>query len=183
MADCHSILVAYNDAVKLKSKDKQALRRSRNALRDRIKDKIKKRHDDTAKFYGQGSFATNTIIEPESGDYDVDDGVYFLYDEAPSTTPATFHQRVVRAVEGHTDASPLDKNPCVRVSFKAGYHVDLPIYRKIGDGEPELAHKRDGWLLRPRPFVATTSPMATARAATGWSAMFATRRGDPCSSG
>ena len=120
MADCHSLLVAYNDAVKLNPNDKKMLRRSRNALRDRIRDKVKEKHDLTAKFYGQGSFATNTIIKPESGDYDVDDGVYFLYDETPDETPATFHQRVVRAVEGYTDASPVDKNPCVRVSFKAG---------------------------------------------------------------
>ena len=146
MANCNSLLRDYNDAIKLNSSDEDKLRRSRTALRNRIKEKIKERHGLTPKFFGQGSFYTQTIIKPEDGDYDVDDGVYFLYDETPPETPTTFHQRIVKAVDGYTEASPTDKDPCVRVSFKAGYHIDLPIYRKVGDAAPELAHKRDGWL-------------------------------------
>lgn len=146
MANCDSLLRGYNAAIKLTASDEAKLRRSRTALRDRIRTKIEDRHGITPKFYGQGSFYTKTIIKPEDGDYDVDDGVYFLYDEEPSVTPAALHQRIVKAVEGYTEASPCDKNTCVRVLFKAGYHIDLPIYRKIDDEVPELAHKRDGWL-------------------------------------
>lgn len=154
MADCHDLLTKYDDKIKLDEGKKKSLRTSRDALRARIKKRVYEAQKTTPKFHGQGSFMTHTIITPSDEDYDIDDGVYFLVEEPPTHKPATFHRWIVDAVEGHTEAKPVDKDTCVRVIFKAGYHVDLPIYYKVGDDHPRLAHKRDGWIESdPKEFM------------------------------
>ena len=79
--------------------------------------------------------------------YDVDDGIYFEGDKDAKdrNSTATYHDWVVKAVTGHTDKDPIDKNTCVRTLFSDGHNIDEPIYYKKGD-TPELAHKRDGWI-------------------------------------
>jgi hypothetical protein len=60
----------------------------------------------------------------------------------------------MEAAENHTEQQPKDKDPCVRVHFKDGYHVDLVIYYKKEFEHPHLAHKRDGWIVSdPKEFM------------------------------
>jgi len=155
MADCtrnfKSIEDCYLTKISLSSQKEDQLRTSRDALREKIRTYLKEKGIDDPRFYRQGSYAHRTMINPLSGDYDIDDGVYLdlsEFDEEPSTR--TIHRWISEAVEDHTQTPPKDKEPCVRAIFKAGYHVDLPAYKieKNGDGSEKyhLAKKTCGWV-------------------------------------
>lgn len=153
MANCHSLFKDFNDTVKLGSSYKSELRTSRNDLRTKVRAKFSEQGYEV-KFHEQGSFAMGTIIQPKDGNYDIDDGVYLLQESEPGTPIATLHAGVVEAAEDHTSIQPSDRNPCVRVHFKEGHHVDLVIYYKTEYDHPRLAHKRDGWIVSdPKEFM------------------------------
>lgn len=152
MAKCHDLFLKFNDNITLDSGKKSALRTSRNAIRNDIKDYF----DETLKvtkpkFWGQGSYMMKTIIKPIEGEYDIDDGVYLEHlsetDESEWPSASTVHNWVVNAVKDRTSTDPQDKNTCVRAIYKNDYHIDLPIYIKGKNEEhPKLAHKSKGWI-------------------------------------
>jgi hypothetical protein len=153
MADCDNIFKEFDQKIKLSTPKKNSMRISRNSLRDKVRTKFRdKGHE--VKFHWQGSFAMDTIITPEDGDYDIDDGIYLLVEQEPEVAISTLHRWVAEAAENHTSQKPKDKDPCVRVLFKDGYHVDLVIYYKTEFEHPYLAHKRDGWIVGdPKEFM------------------------------
>lgn len=154
MANCDNLFKEFNERIKLSSSKKESLRVSRDSLREKIRTKFEDK-DYAVRFCWQGSFAMNTIITPKDNDYDIDDGIYILTDSEPEENIATLHRWIVEAAEDHTSQSPTDKNPCVRVHFADGHHVDLVLYHmKDSDEHPRLAHKRDGWIVSdPREFT------------------------------
>ena len=110
-------------------------------------------------FQSQGSYVMDTIINPEreDGEYDIDDGVYFLgdrnQDDRPS--PEEFHKFVIAAIsegEGLEIEEIIDKDTCVRVRYSGengdiNYHVDLPIYYATDVRKPELGDKKKWWCI------------------------------------
>jgi Second Messenger Oligonucleotide or Dinucleotide Synthetase domain len=155
MADCHSLFLSFNSIIALNSTHKAKLRTSRNAIRERIRRYFRdKQNGFFPKFHGQGSFMMNTIIDPLDGEFDVDDGIYFIVDEKPSQSVGTFHSWICTAVNGHTQQKPIDKITCVRLVYAGQYHLDLPIYYVIEGQCPRLAHKNKGWIdSDPREFI------------------------------
>lgn len=147
MANCHKIFTEFDALIALPASDKQSLRISRDDLRSKI-DKYFSKKDDLPKpnFKGQGSFKMNTIIKPQDGDYDIDEGAYFTVKKEPKETVETFHNWFMTAVAGQTK-SIVDKNPCIRIKYADGHHIDLSIYYEIEHEHPYLAHKKDGWKL------------------------------------
>lgn len=153
MADCDKFFKEFDKEIKLPPEKKNSLRKSRNSLRKKIRAKFKECGYEI-KFHWQGSFAMDTIITPKDGDYDIDDGGYLLVEQEPTVTISTLHRWVVEAAENHTEQKPEDKNPCVRVRFKDGHHIDLVTYYKKENEHPYLAHKRDGWIISdPKEFM------------------------------
>lgn len=157
MADLNETFIEFNDIIALPKTKKDELRISRNAIRKDIETYFEKNRDKhTVKFKGQGSFSMNTTILPDSGEYDVDDGVYIFGKEEDKPLVATAHSWIVKAVENRTGQNTIDKNTCVRVQYAKNYHVDLPIYYKTTDSNneyfydsvdvPELAHKSKDWI-------------------------------------
>ncbi|MDQ3802795.1 MAG: hypothetical protein M3416_02945 [Acidobacteriota bacterium] len=145
MADCHDLFLDFLEAIRLGPTKRESLRTSRDANRERIrkyfKDELKR---EVPLFHSQGSFPMHTIITPERGDFDLDDGVYLQGlgtdpDKWPATS--TVHGWVVKATEGYTSEPPQDKNRCVRARYAAGYHIDLPIYAMNADGKPLIFDK------------------------------------------
>ena len=140
----------YDDKIKLASSKKDRLKQNRRALRKKIKTHFKENDWGNPKFSSQGSFPLDTNLNPikvvtEDGDdkeeYDLDDGVYFICSENDRVTTQTYHNRILKAVEGHAD-SEVDKTTCVRVIYADGHHIDLPIYWSAEkDNIPQLAHK------------------------------------------
>ena len=157
MADLNETFIEFNGIIGLPKTKKDELRISRNAIRKDIETYFEKNRDKhTVKFKGQGSFSMNTTILPDSGEYDVDDGVYIFGKEEDKPLVATAHSWIVKAVENRTGQNTIDKNTCVRVQYAKNYHVDLPIYYKTTDSNneyfydsvnvPELAHKSKDWI-------------------------------------
>lgn len=150
MADLHSEFTTFHDRVALTSGKKESLRKSRDAIRERIR---KHFHEnlkvELPKFRGQGSYAMGTTVNPLDGEFDIDDGVYLQHldetDDSEWPTPETVHRWLVKATDGHTNEKPIDKRTCVRVRYAGQYHVDLPPYAKL-NSEYMLAEKgAKGW--------------------------------------
>jgi len=149
MADCHDLFQKFYNEIKLSSSKKEFLRQARDALREKIKDYFnKEKKENPPKFWGQGSYAMATIVNPLDGEYDIDDGIYLQNldrDKNDWSTADTVHGWVYEAVKGHTKEEPIDKRTCVRVVYSGQYHVDLPVYGEY-KGRFYLAEKGEkGW--------------------------------------
>lgn len=161
MANCHNLFTDYNSRITLADSKCKGLRKSRKILRDRIRKYFKENKQDEIypRFTSQGSFVHGTTVEPIPEkkvineneymfiEYDVDDGIYFIGNSVNRKTPATYHNWIMKAVEGQTSTfDPEDKTTCVRVLYSDGHHIDLPIYFKEEGKVPQLAHKTKGWI-------------------------------------
>ena len=151
LANTNKLFQKFNDNITLTSSKKDSLRKSRNALREDIKDWFSEKRKKQPSFYWQGSFAMKTVVNPLSGgEYDLDDGVYLegYSDLEISDWPGTLtvHNWVKNAVEDRTTTDPIDKATCIRVKYASGYHIDLPIYIQK-DNQIYLAHKSEGWIV------------------------------------
>ena len=170
MANCHNLFQSFNQVIKLTESRRHALLLARNNLRDRMgssfenqKNKLPSVHQ--LSFQTQGSFVMDTIINPISEDYDLDDGVYFMGDLNRNQRPPTklFHNFVEASVSSGNEAvqDVIDKDTCVRVRYKEGFrylfenkstnlkfgfHVDLPIYYSTTKRSPDLAHLKKSWI-------------------------------------
>jgi len=149
MADCHDLFKKFYDNIKLTDSKKESLRSARDGIRERIRKYFKDELEEKIpEFRSQGSFAMFTVVNPLSGEFDIDDGVY-LQNLSPDISkwplPETVHRWVYNAVKGHTKEVPIDKRTCIRITYAGNYHVDLPIYSVLNE-KPYLAEKGDkGW--------------------------------------
>ena len=105
MANNHEQFVAFHDAIratvarrdKLKDNRKSLRKRIRNYFNDNLPDEIQ------PKFYSQGSFALDTILNPIKdvdglAAYDLDDGVYFI-GESENSMPRASPMDFIKPVE------------------------------------------------------------------------------------
>ncbi|MFD0912709.1 cyclic GMP-AMP synthase DncV-like nucleotidyltransferase [Methylophilus luteus] len=83
----------------------------------------------------QGSYAMRTMVQDDENDYDIDDGVYFAYEDlldedGNELEPKAARRLVKKALHDARLAFDAQvKNNCVRQYYPAGYHIDLPVYR------------------------------------------------------
>lgn len=159
MAVLHKEFAGFNKDIKLSSKKREGLLKSRKELRRKVKKWFETNKPDELqpKFKSQGSFEMNTITNPipvynseldkNLLQYDLDDGIYFIEKEGEDNKRAiqTWHDWVYDAVDPHTNQDTIRKTTCVRVVFADGHHIDLPIYYKK-DVLIELAHKSKDWV-------------------------------------
>ena len=149
MANTHKLLNMFCSEITISTSKSNNLKTSRDALRSDIKDWFDEKGKKTPIFCWQGSFSMKTLVNPISGDYDLDDGVYLQgYEDVemedwPATS--TVHSWIKDAVKDRTKADPVDKDTCIRVCYAAGYHIDLPIYI-VKNEVAYLAHKSQGWI-------------------------------------
>lgn len=150
MADLNDKFKTFHDQIALTAGKKESLRKSRNAIRDRIR----KYFRDTLKvalpkFHGQGSYAMGTIVNPLDDEFDIDDGVYLQHldekDNGAWPTPETVHRWLVNATDGPTKEKPIDKQTCVRVRYAGQYHVDLPSYAELNNKYMLAEKSAKGW--------------------------------------
>ncbi len=152
--DTHKLFSDFDETIRLNESKIEKLKTNRKALRNKIRKHFKENKWETPKFYSQGSFPLNTNLNPikkttSDGDvkeeYDLDDGVYFICPKDERKEPATYHDRIKKAVDGHAD-SVVDKTTCVRVVYADGHRIDLPSYWLEEDGDtPQLTHKSKGF--------------------------------------
>lgn len=139
MHNAHNDILAYHDKkVTLHESDRKEMKERRDTNRQRLKDGLKNEEEPTpSEFRSQGSYVHRTMVQQPNKDYDIDDGVYFWKkdlqgpnggDKSPLDT-----KKMVRAAlhDDRFNSEPEVRNNCVRVYYEAGYHVDIPVYRKI----------------------------------------------------
>ena len=139
MFDCSKDIRAYhNQDVTLPKTEQDRMRSRRNANRDRLRKGLEKAGKPAPiEFVAQGSYAMKTMVCDPDNDYDIDDGVYFRKEDlvGPRGTEMTSlqaRQMVRDAVDdGRFKQAPEVRPNCVRVYYEAGYHVDLPVYRRV----------------------------------------------------
>lgn len=139
MFDCADDVLAHHDEkVTLPQADRTTMRDRRNANRDRLKKGLKDQGKPAPReFKSQGSYAMKTMTQHPERDYDIDDGVYFdkevLVGERGAEMSALQARQMVRDAldDGKFKTPPEVRNNCVRVYYEAGYHVDVPVYRRV----------------------------------------------------
>ena len=139
MIDCAKDVRAYhNKDVTLPESEQKSMRDRRNANRKRLRKGLDKAGKPAPiEFVKQGSYAMKTMIQDSDNDYDIDDGVYFRKEDlvgkrGAEMTSLQARQMVRDAVDdGKFKKAPEVRSNCVRVLYEAGYHVDLPVYRRV----------------------------------------------------
>jgi len=139
MFDCSKDVIAFHNVkVTLGNDDQANMRARRKANRDRLKKGLESKKDPLPlEHVSQGSYAMRTMIQHDDNDYDIDDGVYFamadLVGPQGGDKSALDTRKMVRDAvdDGSFKKPPEVRNNCVRVYYDAGYHVDLPSYRKV----------------------------------------------------
>lgn len=139
MYDCSEEVLGYhNDDVTLPQVERDEMRDRRDTNRDRIKTGLADNSDPKPReFVPQGSYAMKTMTQHPDKDYDIDDGVYFNKDnlkKSDGTDKTSLEVReMVRAAadNGSFKKKPEVRENCVRIYYDAGYHVDIPAYRRV----------------------------------------------------
>ena len=139
MFDCAKDVRAYHDQdVTLPKTEQDAMRDRRNANRTRLRNGLAEAGKPAPlEFVKQGSYAMKTMVRDPDNDYDIDDGVYFrkedlVGDRGAEMTSLQARQMVRDAVDdGKFKTPPEVRTNCVRVFYEKGYHVDLPVYRRV----------------------------------------------------
>ena len=155
MYDCSKNVLAFHDEkVTLLQAQRTEMRDRRNSNRQRLKKRLKEQQKPTPEeFIKQGSYAMLTMVQDLDNDYDIDDGVYFaektLKDkDGNALSPLQVREMVRDALRDERfKKQPKVLRNCVRIFYKEGYHVDMPIYRiRESDGQYELA-SGDQWIV------------------------------------
>lgn len=139
MFDCAKDVRAYHDQdVTLPKTEQDAMRDRRNSNRTRLRNGLSAAGKPAPlEFVSQGSYAMKTMVRDPDNDYDIDDGVYFakedlVGDRGAEMTSLQARQMVREAVDdGKFTRAPEVRSNCVRVLYEKGYHVDLPVYRRV----------------------------------------------------
>ena len=139
MFDCsHDVLAHHDEKVTLPQAERTEMRDRRDANRERLKRGLKNAGKPAPReFVSQGSYAMKTMTQHPESDYDIDDGVYFEKDSLDGQRGGAMSALQARQFVSIalSDASfnrpPEVRNNCVRVYYVAGYHVDVPVYRRI----------------------------------------------------
>lgn len=138
MFNCADDVNSYhNDEVTLPEKERGAMRGRRDANRKRVKDGLANGGKPKPRdFSSQGSYAMKTMIQHPDNAYDVDDGVYFDAADLKGPRGAELSALDVRNMirdavdDGSFKTKPQVREKCVRIRYDAGYHVDIPAYRR-----------------------------------------------------
>jgi hypothetical protein len=139
MYDCSADVRAFhNQEVTLPETERKKMRGRRNSNRVRLNRNLEK--DDKPVPYehvSQGSYQMKTMLRDPYNDYDIDDGAYFekgalVGERGAYMTSLQARQMVCNAMDdGGFKTPPEVRNNCVRVHYSAGYHVDIPVYRRV----------------------------------------------------
>lgn len=138
MVDCSRELEKYwDEKVKLSQDKYNELMQKRNLQIEKLKTNLslESLYLQPIEFINQGSYAMKTIIQQDD-EYDIDVGVVFdkvSLDRFDRKEPAYIKNHIGKKLKDERFAkSPSVLKNCVRVYYRDGYHIDMPIFRKNG---------------------------------------------------
>ena len=114
MANCNKLFNDFCTKITPSQEEMQKMKTSREALENKITEKLKDKLDMTPSYYTQGSGARDmkTIIIKEDGTYDADRGIYLP--KKPDVAAQTVQSYVYDAVKDHTDGSAEHRKKCMK---------------------------------------------------------------------
>jgi len=138
MANIQSQFETFNERIRLgRFEENATLREKRDIIRDKLKANLPgvfEKHGETCPefcFLDQGSYQMDTGTKPLDGDFDIDQGLYFLVSTTDYPDPVVLKERVFEALDGHTNWVELRRS-CVTVFYSRDdepvYHVDIAVY-------------------------------------------------------
>jgi len=132
------ILGYHDDKVDLPPSERNEMRARRDSNRTRVKQGLDKNgNPKPLEFKTQGSYEMRTMTQHPDKNYDIDDGIYFdqkaLKKSDGSDMSVLEARQMVRGAvdDGSFNTKPKVLKNCVRVYYETGYHVDLPVYRRV----------------------------------------------------
>ena len=139
MIDCSKEILAYhNKKVRLSDKDAKAMESRQGSIRAQLKKGLELKRFPKPQMEVQGGFAMKTVIQNEKHEYDLDDGVYFHVkslnraSKGSEMSPRCSRRLVRDAVKCEKPFLKCEaRSKCVRVYFKKGCHIDMPVYRLV----------------------------------------------------
>lgn len=152
MANVQIQFETFDANIRLKRFEENAtLREKRDIIREKLERRLpevfEEHNKECPEFYfrDQGSYELGTGIKPLDGDFDIDQGLYFIVSKDEYPDPVILKERVFEALEGHTKGISI-RRPCVTVFYQRDgediYHVDIAIYSDADanyDGKSYLA--------------------------------------------
>lgn len=137
--NCHKEMKGYHtNEVNLSNNDQKVMRDRRDNGRTRLRNGLSRAsHPLPVEFNSQGSYAMRTMVQDDTCDYDIDDGVYFEKDDLKDSNGGYLgahatRDRISNALEDNRlKYDAVVKTNCVRQQYPDGYHIDIPVYRII----------------------------------------------------
>jgi hypothetical protein len=148
MANVQKYFEQFHQKIRTDYEMSQTLRDKRDIILNRISKHLADHGRPCFVKMDQGSYRMKTGVIPIADlEFDIDVGLRFNFSE-DDYDAKTVRGWVFEAVDGHTEKVE-SRGPCIRVTYKDGYHVDLVTYARWTDSsgteQYRLAHKTDGW--------------------------------------
>ena len=125
----------FNENISLSWQDDRIkkIREKNESILGDIKEEFKESGYPVIESFKQGSYITNTTIEPLSKEYDIDVGIAISSKDAP-TDPIEAKKKLRDVLLARNFREPKIKKPCVTAQYlEAGekrFHIDYPVYKK-----------------------------------------------------
>lgn len=148
MADVQKQFEEYHSKIRTDYGMSQTLRKKRDIVVEKIKKHMRDNNLPVPTQLLQGSYKMKTGVKPIADiEYDIDVGLRFDI-HIDEYTAGGARAWVLEAIGTHT-MKVESKNPCIRICYEAGYHLDIVSYAVWEDSEGikqyRLAHKNNGW--------------------------------------
>jgi hypothetical protein len=136
----------FEDNIRLTWSDEKlkTIREKDTSIQSDIKLAFKEKGYPVRYFFQQGSYATQTCIEPlnEGDDYDIDVGIVISKSTAPDN-PVDVKKTLRDVLKDRNLKNPKIKMPCVTAQYynqgEKRFHLDYPIYSETDTGSFSLA--------------------------------------------
>jgi predicted nucleotidyltransferase len=136
----------FNDKIRLTWKDDKLkkIREKDESIQVDIRTAFKEAGHPVVEFFQQGSYATQTCIEPinDGDDYDIDVGIVIDKENAPDD-PVEAKKTLRDVLAARNLKDPKIKKPCVTAQYykadEKNFHLDYPLYSKNASGAYSLA--------------------------------------------
>lgn len=170
MFNCSKHLLAYHhDQVRLSRDELDKIRAKRDIVRNKIISGLNKTGNPLPiEFVPQGSYAMRTLVWDDHHDYDIDDGIYFDRAHMVGLRGAEVTSLVARKIVLDAAYKESFRNPpqclknCIRIFYREGFRVDVPVYRTA------LIVGKDGEKQRQSELASSIWKRSDARDVTKW---------------
>lgn len=127
-----------------------------NALAEYVRDDLKQQTGYTAETWLQGSYKFRTQIRPVNTreEFDIDLGIYLnVPDDHLDQHDSAYFKDLVKQSVSRYAASIRDeikgdieiKSRCIRLRYKNGFHIDLPVYVRVESDASVMLAGKDDW--------------------------------------